>query len=107
VYSIELKAYFFKGFKNFTAFSFNNIVILLNFTLKTILITKKVPIFINYLKKRRLLFFQIRVHGKNNLFYFEIIIKDNERKSRNNGHFKSIYNKLLFRVSGKSDFFSH
>jgi hypothetical protein len=61
--------------------------------------------FTNYLKKRRLPFFQIRVHGKNNLFYFGTVIKNNERKSRSDGHFKSIYSKLLFRVLGKSDFF--
>jgi hypothetical protein len=57
VYFIELKAYFFKGFKNFTAFSFNSIVILFNFTLKTTLIARRMLIFINYLRKRRLLFF--------------------------------------------------
>jgi hypothetical protein len=107
MYFIKLKAYFFKGFKTFTAFSLNNIVILLNFILKTTLIAKKMPVFINYLKKRRPPFFQIKVHGKNDLSYFGIIIKGNERRSRNNSHFKSIYGKLLFRVLGKSDFFSH
>jgi hypothetical protein len=105
MYSIKLRTYFFKNFKNFTAFSFSNIVILLNFILKIILIARKVPIFTNYLRKRRFLSFQIRVYGKNNLSCFGAVIKNNERKSRNNGHFKSIYNKLLFRVSGKSDFF--
>jgi hypothetical protein len=57
MYSIELKAHFFEGFKNFTAFFFGNIVILLNFILQTTLIARKVSIFINYLKKRRLPFF--------------------------------------------------
>jgi hypothetical protein len=105
VYFIELKAYFFKGFENFTAFFFNNIVILLSFILKITFIARKMPIFINYLRKRRFPFFQTRVYGKNDLFYFGIIIKNNERKSRNNGYFKNIYDKLLFRVLGKSDFF--
>jgi hypothetical protein len=63
------------------------------------------PIFTNYLKKRRLLFFQTRVHGKNDLSYFGIIIKGNERRSRNDSYFKNIHGKLLFRVSGKFDFF--
>jgi hypothetical protein len=105
VYFIKLKAYFLKSFKNSTAFSFNNIVILLSFTLKIIFIARKVPIFINYLKKRRFPFFQTRIYGKNDLFYFKTVIKDNERKNRNNGYFKSIHNKLLLRVSGKSDSF--
>jgi hypothetical protein len=107
VYSIELRAYFFKGFKNFTAFSLNSIVILLNFTLKTTLIARRVPIFVNYLKKRRPPSFQTRIYGKNDLFYFKTVIKDNERKSRNNSHFKSIYGKLLLRVLGKSNSFSY
>jgi hypothetical protein len=107
MYFIKLKTYFFKNFKNSTAFSFNSIVILLNFILKTIFITRKVPVFINYLKKRRLLSFQTRVYGKNDLFYFGTVIKDNERKSRNNNYFKSIYGKLLLRIPGKSDFFSY
>jgi hypothetical protein len=107
VYFIKLKAYFLKGFKNFTVFFFNNIVILLSFILKITLITRRVPIFINYLRKRRPPFFQIKVYGKNDLSYFEIVIKNNERKNRNNSHFKSIYDKLLFRILGKSDFFSY
>jgi hypothetical protein len=107
VYSIKPKTYFFKGFKNFTAFSLGGIVILFSFILKIIFIARRVPIFANYLKKRRLLFFQIRVHGKNDLSYFEIVIKDNERRSRNNSYFESIHGKLLLRVSGKSDFFFH
>jgi hypothetical protein len=65
------------------------------------------PIFTNYLRKRRFPFFQTKVYGKNDLFYFGVIIKDNERKSRNNSYFKSIYNKLLFRIPSKSDFFSY
>jgi hypothetical protein len=105
MYFIKLKAYFFKGFRNFTAFFFNDIVILLSFIPKIIFIARRVFIFTNYLKKRRPLSFQTRVYGKNDLFYFEIIIKDNERKSRNNDYFKSIYGKLLFRILGNSDFF--
>jgi hypothetical protein len=57
MYFIESKTHFFKGFKNFTAFSFNSIVILLSFNLKTIFIARKVPIFANYLRKRRPLSF--------------------------------------------------
>jgi hypothetical protein len=57
MYSIKLRAYFFKDFKNSTAFSFNGIVILLNFTLKITFIAKRVPIFTNYLRKRRSLSF--------------------------------------------------
>jgi hypothetical protein len=105
VYFIELRAYFFKGFENFTAFSFGGIVILFNFILKTIFITRRVPVFINYLRKRRFLSFQTKVYGKNDLSYFGAVIKGNERRSRSDGHFKNIYNKLLLRVSGKSDFF--
>jgi hypothetical protein len=107
MYSIKLKAHFFKGFENFTAFSFNDIVILLNFILKTILIARRVPIFANYLKKRRPLSFQIRIYGKNDLSCFGAIIKGNERRSRSNGHFKNIYGKLLLRVPGKSDSLSY
>jgi hypothetical protein len=107
MYFIKSKTHFFKSFENSTAFSLNNIVILLNFIPKTTLIAKKVPIFANYLKKRRLPSFQTRVHGKNDLFCFETVIKSNERKNYSNGHFKSIYGKLLLRVPGKSDFFSY
>jgi hypothetical protein len=57
MYFIKLKAHFFESFENFTAFSFNGIVILLSFILKTTFIAKKVPVFINYLKKRRPPFF--------------------------------------------------
>jgi len=57
VYFIKLKAYFFEGFKNFTAFFFGGIVILLSFILKIILIARKVSVFVNYLRKRRFPFF--------------------------------------------------
>jgi hypothetical protein len=62
MYFIKLKTdfffiFFFKGFENSTAFSFNNIVILLSFILKTAFIARRMSIFINYLKKRRFLFF--------------------------------------------------
>jgi hypothetical protein len=86
MYFIKLKAYFLKDFKNFTVFSFNNIVILFSFSLKITFIMRKVLIFANYLRKRRPLFFQIRIHGKNDFFCFGTIIKSNERKSRNNGY---------------------
>jgi hypothetical protein len=107
MYFIESKTYFFESFKNFTVFSFSNIVILFSFISKIILIARRVPVFTNYLKKRRFLSFQTRVHGKNDFSYFRVIIKGNERRSRNNSYFKNIYNKLLFRVSGKFDFFSY
>jgi hypothetical protein len=105
MYSIKLKAYFFESFKNSTAFFFSSIVILLSFILKITFIARRMPVFANYLKKRRLLSFQTRVYGKNDLSYFGAIIKNNERRSRNNSYFKSIYNKLLLRVPGKSKFF--
>jgi hypothetical protein len=57
MYFIKLKTHFFEGFKNFTAFFFNNIVILFSFILKTILIARKMSIFTNYLRKRRPLSF--------------------------------------------------
>jgi hypothetical protein len=107
MYSIEPRAYFLKGFKNSTAFFLNDIVILLNFTLKTTLIARRVPVFANYLKKRRLPSFQTRVYGKNDLSCFGAVIKGNERRSRNNSHFKNIHGKLLLRIPGKSDSFSH
>jgi hypothetical protein len=105
MYFIKLKAHFFKSFKNSTAFSLSNIVIFLSFILKTTFITRRVFIFTNYLKKRYLSFFQTKVYDKNDLSYFGVIIKGNERKSRNNSHFKNIYGKLLLRVLDKSDFF--
>jgi hypothetical protein len=107
MYFIELKTHFFEGFENFTAFSFSDIVILLSFTLKITLITRRMPVFVNYLRKRHPLSFQTRVHGKNDLFYFGVVIKGNERRNRSDGHFKSIYDKLLLRVLGKSDSFSY
>jgi hypothetical protein len=57
VYFIKLKAYFFKDFENFTAFPFNSIVIFFSFTLKITLIARRVSVFINYLRKCRLLSF--------------------------------------------------
>jgi hypothetical protein len=107
MYSIKPKTYFFKSFKNSTAFSLSNIVILFNFTPKTTLITRKISIFANHLKKRRPPSFQTKIHGKDNLFYFGTVIKNNERKNRNNDYFKSIHSKLLLLIPGKSDFFSY
>jgi hypothetical protein len=107
MYSIELKTHFFENFKNSTAFSLNNIVILLNFILKTTLIARRVSIFINYLRKSRPLSFYIKIDGENNLFYSRAIIERNKSRNRSDSYFKGIYNELLLRVPNKSDSFSH
>ena len=96
IYSVELRPYFFKNFKNFSIFPLNSIIPLFNIIPKSALITGRVSLFFDHLKENCFSIFQIEVNCKNNFFYFRAIIKSDKRRSSDKSHFERIHRKLLF-----------
>src|SRR5258705_290257 len=70
-------------------------------------ITRRVPVFVNYLRKSGFPSFQAGIDGENDFFCFWAVVERNKGRGYNNGYFESIHSKLLFYSPKKFDSFPY